>query len=288
MDLPRSARKVVAAAPDSGPHAREEAICVPMIDRDGVRIHVDDLGHGPPVVWHTGGGGDGQMWIDAGYLEALPRFRHVVIDHRGHGRSDCPTSPAAHDLDCYVADVTAVLDELDVGPAVFVGYSAGATVGFASAAAVPERWSGLVALGSAPDGVDDVVAARQLAADVRVSGMAQLMQEFASEEDEPPPDWFLHNLSATDPEMFALLLERWALTPERPWVDLPSVTVPALVITGTQECPDEASDATLGRLPQGRAVRLPGFGHLQVFWRSDVVAPLVADFVRSVHGSLPR
>ena len=127
MDLPRSARKVVAAAPDSGPHAREEAICVPMIDRDGVRIHVDDLGHGPPVVWHTGGGGDGRMWIDAGYLAALPRFRHVVIDHRGHGRSD-RCGPEHWNLATFADDVVRLCRALGIVKHVVLGQSYGGFV----------------------------------------------------------------------------------------------------------------------------------------------------------------
>jgi pimeloyl-ACP methyl ester carboxylesterase len=225
------------------------------------------------------------MWVDGGYLEALPGHRHVVIDHRGHGRSDSPRAADAHRLDEYVADVLAVLDQLLTGPAVFVGYSAGATVGFGAVAAAPSRILGLVTLGSAPDGPEDVDESQQLVALVRERGTRSLMAELASAEREPPPAWFLDHLSATEPEMFALLVEQWALTPDRPWDDLPLVRVPTLVVTGEQECSDATSDATVRRLPRGRAVRLPGFGHLQVFWRSDVVAPLVADFVSTLTDS---
>jgi pimeloyl-ACP methyl ester carboxylesterase len=251
--------------------------------RDGVRLFVADVGTGPAVVWHTGGGGDHRMWGEAGYLAELPGHRHVLIDHRGHGRSDGPRDLDSHRLDDYVADVYAVLDQLDVGPAAFVGYSAGATVGYAATAAEPTRWTGLVAIGSVPEPVDVDVESLALAARVRELGMRTLMAEFAAAEEPTAPSWFVDNLGGTDPEMFALLLEAWATAPEQPWDDLLAIQVPTLLVTGTEECPDGSVRAAVQRLPAGRAERMVGLGHLQVFWRSDLVAPLVAEFVTTHH-----
>lgn len=251
--------------------------------RDGVRLFVADVGTGPAVVWHTGGGGDHRMWDEAGYLAALPGRRHVLIDHRGHGRSDGPRDLDSHRLDEYVADVFAVLDQLEVGRAAFVGYSAGATVGYAAAAAEPTRWTGLVAIGSIPEPVDVDDDSMALAARVREVGMRSLMAEFAAAEEPTAPSWFIDNLAATDSEMFALLLEAWARAPARPWDDLPAIPVPTLLVSGTEECPQSAVRAAVQRLPAGQAERIAGLGHLQAFWRSDLVAPHVAAFVTTHH-----
>jgi pimeloyl-ACP methyl ester carboxylesterase len=56
---------------------------------------------------------------------ALPEFRTVLVDLRGHGSSTrCP-----HDLsrEAFVADVVRVIEEVAAGPVVLVGQSMAAT-----------------------------------------------------------------------------------------------------------------------------------------------------------------
>ena len=48
---------------------------MPQVDSSGVKIHFAVEGEGFPVVLHTGGGGDGTMWAQAGYVEGLYGFR---------------------------------------------------------------------------------------------------------------------------------------------------------------------------------------------------------------------
>lgn len=80
------------------------------------------------MLWHTGGGGDGSIWERAGYLDRLPARRHLLFDHRGHGRSDKPATLDAHGIDEYIADVIATLDAIGVQQATLVGYSDGSRV----------------------------------------------------------------------------------------------------------------------------------------------------------------
>ena len=64
-------------------------------------------GTGPVVLWHTGGCGYGRMWELGGYIDGVPGFTHVLMDHRGHGRSEAPLDLEGHDMRRYVADVLA-------------------------------------------------------------------------------------------------------------------------------------------------------------------------------------
>ena len=253
-----------------------------LVVREGVRLHYTDSGDGVPVLWHTGGGGDGRMWEIAGYPAALPAHRHLVLDHRGHGRSDCPTGLEAHRLDEYVDDVLAVLDHAGVDRAVFVGYSSGGVVGLAALAKAPDRWSGLVTLGCVPEPDEDPADSLDLAAHLRVVGIRALLDEMGEQEDVPAPTWLLANLAETPTEMFALLLEAWARDVGRLWVDLPRVDVPTLFVAGSEECPTDDLEAAVARTPGAKGESLPGFGHLQTFWQSDVTAPLIADFVTAL------
>jgi alpha-beta hydrolase superfamily lysophospholipase len=62
------------------------------VNSGGRRLFYSASGDGPPVLWHAGGCGDGTMWRTAGYLSALPGYRHLLFDHRGHGQSAAPAA----------------------------------------------------------------------------------------------------------------------------------------------------------------------------------------------------
>ena len=163
-----------------------------------LRVYYRLIGDGPPVVWHTGGCGGGRMWELGGYLAGAPGFTHIVMDHRGRGRSDAPVDMSGHHMARYVADVVAVLDDAGFDQAAFVGYSFGARVGFATAVSSPGRLTGLVALDSFPDPEESPDAIRAEAHEVLARGTRAVIEEFASHEQEPPPDWLLEQLCATD------------------------------------------------------------------------------------------
>lgn len=76
-------------------------------------------------------------------------FRVVLLDLRGHGRSERP--PTGYALDDFVDDLEAVLDGHG-GPAPYhlFGNSFGGTVAFAYAARHPDRVAGIVAVESSP------------------------------------------------------------------------------------------------------------------------------------------
>ena len=134
---------------ESDAEHRTRCGAMPEVQTD-LRIHYRVVGDGPPLLWHTGGCGDGQMWQLAGYLDGLPGYTHLVMDHRGRGRSESPQDLAGHHMSRYVADAMAVLDDAGMDRVGFVGYSFGARVGFAIAVSAPGRLAGLVALDSFP------------------------------------------------------------------------------------------------------------------------------------------
>jgi pimeloyl-ACP methyl ester carboxylesterase len=80
------------------------------VNSGGLRLFYSGRGTGPPVLWHTGGCGDGTMWQTAGYIAALPGYRHLLFDQPGHGRSAAPATIDGHHMSRYVEDVVAVLD----------------------------------------------------------------------------------------------------------------------------------------------------------------------------------
>lgn len=119
---------------------------MPDVEIRGSSFHYEELGSGSAVVLIHGLGGDGQEWV----LQKGPlseRYRVVLPDLKGHGRSAPPTgdkySPFEH-----AQDVLALLDLLQIDRAWLVGLSAGGFTSLALALEHPERVRGLVLIGT--------------------------------------------------------------------------------------------------------------------------------------------
>jgi len=89
----------------------------------GIEIHYEDHGAGQPVVLIHGYPLSGRGWdkqvpalLDAGH-------RVITYDRRGFGQSSQPTT--GYDYDTFTADLSALLEHLDLREAVLVGHSMG-------------------------------------------------------------------------------------------------------------------------------------------------------------------
>jgi pimeloyl-ACP methyl ester carboxylesterase len=97
---------------------------------DGVRVHYTVAGAGPTVVLVHGFLNDGGSWRSAPLHARLRAagYRVVVVDLRGNGASDHPTTLAAYERDAEARDVIAIAAALGAGDYCAVGYSRGAII----------------------------------------------------------------------------------------------------------------------------------------------------------------
>ena len=93
--------------------------------QDGVNIYFKDWGpkEAQPIVFHHGWPLSADDWDNQMLFFLAEGFRVIAIDRRGHGRSDQVSE--GHDMDHYAADVSAVVEHLDLHNAVHVGHSTG-------------------------------------------------------------------------------------------------------------------------------------------------------------------
>jgi pimeloyl-ACP methyl ester carboxylesterase len=241
-------------------------------DHDGLRLAYDVVGEGFPVILHTGAGGDSRMWRDAGYVDALGGYMVVLFDHRGHGASDAPAGPRGYLPEHHAEDVVALADQLGLDRFAFWGYSAGARFGFQLAATRPDRVAGLIALGTVdPEDADPAEWLTDAEA-ARANGLEPILG------DESIPQWLRENLRSTDNEVLARGFECFA--DWSPWPLFARITMPVLIVAGELE--DEGCAQAAARIARGRAVILPGLGHIDAFVQSQRVLEHALPFLDEV------
>jgi pimeloyl-ACP methyl ester carboxylesterase len=126
-----------AEGPLALPQAQEEG----KVENDGARIWYATYGSGFPVILLHGGMGNSGNW---GYqVPALVEhgYRAVLIDSRGHGRSTRDERPFTYER--MASDVVAVMDQLSIDRAAFIGWSDGACTALILADQAPQRAAGV-------------------------------------------------------------------------------------------------------------------------------------------------
>lgn len=231
------------------------------------------------------------MFVSAGYAAALVEagYQVVCFDHRGHGRSDRPLRREQHRTREYVEDVVGLLDTLGLRSAAIIGYSQGLEIAITLAATHPERVAAVVGIGTVGAAGEPRDWRTEAAEAVRENGIAAYMRNLAEHESEPPPAWLLDNLSSTDTEVFALLLEAALDDATDLWGHFSNVRAPTLLLVG--ECEEDEADVEPGLAARNaeRAATvirdvtvhvLPRLTHLAAFWHSDLTVPPILEFLR--------
>lgn len=116
---------------------REATVQSRFTENGETRIHYLDAGgpdRGAPIIFVPG-----MTDVAADYVEIMPLLgrRTVVVEIRGHGRSDAPES--GYDLATLSADVGAVVDAVTDGPVHLMTFSRGTTYAIGWAVAHPDR-----------------------------------------------------------------------------------------------------------------------------------------------------
>jgi pimeloyl-ACP methyl ester carboxylesterase len=260
-----------------------ERRAVPYVTSNGVRIHYETIGQGPPIVLAHGGTGNSSMWRLAGYLDDLGGYCCILIDRRGHGFSETPHDAAECSMERHVSDVVAVLDGLHIDRTVYWGFSAGGAVGFALVARQPDRVSAFISAG-----MDSKPYTEQSVQRLQDTDPLEALQSFDEDEEGVPVPLWLKKISENDLEVYlrdyqAYLSDcsawlKWG----GEWDALPRIQTPTLIICGSLEDPDRESEAEATRLQNGRAVLLEGLGHHGAFLRPDLSIPIVKGFLNDV------
>lgn len=253
---------------------------------NGARVNVLDEGEGHPLVLLHGLGGCWRDW-EPQLDDLRVRHRVIVVEHRGHGRSDRITGPVTTDL--FAADVAALCRDLGVDHARVVGLSMGGMIAQKLALAEPDLVDALVLCDTGTHLGDRASAwLRDEAARVRAHGFPDARGEVAGSTI-----WSRHTL-AHQPEVARSNIRETQSTDPASWAeaalavaahdtraDVGRIACPTLVVWGDEDpsLPPRLAHALAAALGGAPVVVLPDAGHVCNLEQPEAFDRAVEDFL---------
>jgi pimeloyl-ACP methyl ester carboxylesterase len=259
---------------------KQEVTAMPYANNQGVRIHYEVEGDGPPLVLMHFGLISLEMWRIFGFVELLKNdYRLIMLDDRGHGGSDKPHDPEAYRMVLKVADVIAVLDDLHISKAHYLGYSLGGGIGYAIAKYAPERFYSLI-LGGATLPRERDPEPRDIFKVKEGMGAHLAFMEALAGPRWTPEVRAIHEFNDLD-----AFIARDTIGEGLRFMGfedgLPNVTLPCLLYWGEGDEQPGFREAAM-QMPNVTVVVLPGLDHLEAGCRADLVVPHVRKFLAEV------
>jgi len=250
---------------------------MPYVDNAGVNIHYHVEGDGPPLVMQHGVTSSLETWYAYGFVEELKKdYRLILVDARGHGRSDKPHDSKDYDIKLRVSDILAVMDDIGLEKTHYLGYSMGARIGFGLMKHALGRFYSFILGGMGADTVNTDTSP-QARIDMLRQGMANYV--LAAEATEGLMEsGRKERLLDNDPE--ALIAGILAPRGTDDVEDLlPGLNIPCLLYCGDADGFFPASKAAAEAIPGSVFAALPGLDHGEASRAGEQVLPHVTKFL---------
>jgi pimeloyl-ACP methyl ester carboxylesterase len=256
---------------------------VPTVRANGIDIHYERFGEGPPLLWCNG---SGSTVADTAPL-LTPYAEHfdlLIHDQRGLGQTEAPAGP--YSMADYAADARALLDAVGWNQPRVLGISFGGMVAQELAVTAPDRIARLALLCTSPGGDGGssypLHELPDLPPDERAARHAQLLDTRFDDAwlAEHPRDKAVVDLMTARPEPTeGAWLQLLARKDHDVWDRLHQVRCPTLVASGRYDgiAPPENGKAIASRIPDARLELYEG-GHLFVI-QDRSAAPDVIEFL---------
>ena len=220
-------------------------------DVNGIRLFHAEWGSGEPVILLHGGLGSIEAW--ANQIPALGDYRVIAIDSRGHGRSTRDDRPYSYAL--MANDVVALMDEMNIPKAAFVGWSDGGIIALELAINHPDRIKGALVIGTnyTLDGIDPGVETNEVFG--RYVGEAAKLYSANS----PTPDQF--------EKFVGEIAGMWGSQPNYTEAEMKGVSAPFTVVQALEDeaIIDAHAEKMASLLPGSTYVPLDGVSHFAMW-----------------------
>ena len=248
------------------------------LNRDGVGIHYEVHGAGPPLLLSHGFGATSRMWD--GQIAALrDRYTVIVWDMRGHGESDYPSDQEAYSEAHAVGDMHAILCACGAERAIVAGLSLGGHFSLSFHCAHPEMVRALMLFDTGPgyrrDDAREIWNARARARAERLDreGLAAL-----GTSDE------VRMSRHRDATGLARAARGMLTQPDDHVIrSLETISVPTLVLVGAEDKNFlAATDYMATKIPDARKVIIPGAGHAANLHQPEAFNRAMMEFLAGI------
>ena len=261
---------------------------------DGSKLFYTAVGGGPAVILLHPTPVDHRFWMPVAELLAS-RYRLIVPDLRGHGQSELGEGPIT--VEKLAADVGRLLDELQLGQALFAGCSIGGYTLFEIWRTMAARVEGLAFCNSRPQADNEAQRAKraETIAKVRERGTAEFIESnlqtlIGSAARRRWPEKVAEAremMQAVPVENMVAVQQGLAARPDSV-VTARSMRVPCCIVAGGEDPASTPADMKLlaEQIRNGgfgaEYNEIPDAGHFAPFEQPELVARILGRFFDSV------
>jgi 3-oxoadipate enol-lactonase len=266
---------------------------MPYTTHAGIRIWWEEEGSGEPLLLIMGLGATLEWWIRL-RPALVARYRTIVFDNRGAGKSDVPAGPYA--IPAMANDAAAVLDAAGVSSAHVLGYSMGGYIAQELALGHPGRLRSLIlastscggrdAVRAEPEVVSALGARATMTREEAARGMVPYTFDAATPRQRVEEDLAMRlRANVTNQGYFAQFaaIRAWGGAHDR----LKDIATPTLVVHGETDrlVPPENGRILARAIPNARLVMLPQASHIFMTDQPDAARGAILSFLGDVAAS---
>lgn len=228
---------------------------------NGVELRYYRTGDGPPLVMAHGFSENGRCWEPL-VSDLADDYDIITYDARGHGRSDAPET--GYEMEDRIADLTGLIETLDVRDPILLGHSMGGSTVAWTAAVHPSLPRAIVLEDPAgmygPPDTGPEERAKMIREEVRENDKRTL-EELAEEYENRSPT-LARRLAEADSECSPQIARIARIGYPHLADAFPDIECPTLVLKADAEPETRATDFdTVAELDEGRLVHIPDAGH---------------------------
>lgn len=248
-------------------------------------------GDGPPVVLLHPFPTHHEFWLPAAQ-QLTARYRVILPDLRAHGESEAGEGPAT--MEKQAADLSRILDDAQVGRAVFCGVSIGGYILFEFLRRYRDRLSGLVLCctrpqADTPDARNARLKTAQQVLELGAEWFADLMlpKLLGTTVRETRPDLVQQArrmMLRMSPQDISQVQHGMAERPDSV-PTLRTINVLSLILVGEEDSIATMADGELMRqhIPGSRLLVIPKAGHFAAWEQPEGVGKLLRQFADEIH-----
>lgn len=263
---------------------------MPYVHINGIRLHYETEGHGPPLLFVAGLGQPAIAWDPDLIRQMAQQYQVITYDNRGTGLSDKPDVP--YSISLFASDAVGLLDGLNVSRAHVFGVSMGGMIAQELGIHFASRIASLTLGCTTPGGRNAVQA--PLESLKMLEGRAGMTPEEAAREGWKlsfSDDFIRAHQAELERHMrrtlthvtprFAYERHFQATLTLRVFKQLKEITAPTLVVTGKDDIliPAANSEILAREIPGAELHILDNAGHGFFISARDRFAKIFQDFL---------